>query len=94
MDNSKYENLYRHEVYLGDYRIEWSDQKITIVCVCQDRTELELFSESPTICPKCSRKYSIMEIVKVEVPEELADDQNYSDVDIDEIIEHDRRKWE
>ena len=94
MDKTKYNSLYRHEVYLGDYRVEWSDQKISIICVCDDRVELELFSESHTTCPKCSRRYSIMELVKIEVPDDIEDDQTYNQADIGDIIENDRRKWE
>tara|TARA_B100000131_G_scaffold323098_1_gene379817 strand:- start:4597 stop:4878 length:282 start_codon:yes stop_codon:yes gene_type:complete len=93
MGNQKYNSLYRHEVYLGDYRIEWSDQKISIVCSCHDKVELELFSESHTTCPKCCRRYSIMELVKVEVPDDI-ENENFNDVELQDIIEKDRRKWE
>jgi len=57
-----------NSVFLGDYRIEWSDQKITLTCSCDAAPELELFSDCPTTCPECGRRFSISEFIKVELP--------------------------
>ena len=65
MDNL--DSLYQDEIYLGSYRIEWSDQKIIVTCDCNNE-ELEVFSDSYTYCDKCGRRYSILEIIKVEAP--------------------------
>jgi len=90
-NNKTYDSLYRHEIYIGDYRVEWSDQKISIDCHCGE-TDLEIFSESATICRKCSRRYSIMEIVKVEVPEDLPDTEEIDivNMDINDILDNKR----
>ena len=92
MSNKGYDSLYRHEIYIGDYRVEWSDQKIVINCNCGE-TDLEIFSESATICHKCSRRYSIMEIVKVEVPDDLSETQDTHNVVIDDILDN-KRRWD
>tara|TARA_Y100000310_G_scaffold333156_1_gene410113 strand:+ start:3215 stop:3418 length:204 start_codon:yes stop_codon:yes gene_type:complete len=55
----------KEELYIGSYRIEWSDQKIVVDCLCTEK-ELEIFSDSYTYCPQCSRRFSIVELVRVE----------------------------
>tara|TARA_B100001250_G_C19813988_1_gene797255 strand:+ start:251 stop:535 length:285 start_codon:yes stop_codon:yes gene_type:complete len=89
-----YDTLYRHEIYLGDYRIDWTDQKITVNCNCSHQPELEIFSDTPTVCPYCSRRYSILEIVKIEVPAELEDEdiQHTEEITVDELVNEDRRR--
>ena len=89
--DKKYNSIYRHEIFIGDYRIEWSDQKIVIDCKCGER-DIEIFSESPTICRVCARRYSIMEIVKIEVPEDIPE-ENTDIVEIEDILDNNRR-WE
>jgi len=66
-----YTDIYRREIYLGDYRVEWADQKIIVVCSCLKAPELDIFSDSYTLCPHCGRRYSISEIVKVELPDDV-----------------------
>ena len=92
MNNKNYDSLYRHEIYIGDYRIEWSDQKISIDCTCGE-TALEIFSDSPTICSVCARRYSIMEIVKIEVPDDLPETEETHNVVIEDILDN-KRRWE
>ena len=55
----------RRGIFLGAYRIEWSDQKIMLDCVCGEK-DLEIFSDHFCYCPKCSRRFSIQEIIKME----------------------------
>lgn len=92
MSNKNYDSLYRHEIYIGDYRVEWSDQKIVINCTCGE-TGIEIFSDSPSICRVCARRYSIMEIVKIEVPDDLPETEDATNVDIEDILEN-KRRWE
>lgn len=75
-----------NSVFFGNYRIEWSDQKIVATCSCKAAPELEIFSDCPTICPECGRKYTISEFIKVEVPKgiPLNDDD---DGDIMDLLE-------
>ncbi len=86
-----YDKLYRHEVFLGQYRIQWSDQKLSIDCLCGE-TDIEIFSDTETVCPSCSRRYSIMEIIRVETPvDEDQEDVYVPPVDVDELIKTNRR---
>tara|TARA_R100000152_G_C6696704_1_gene127092 strand:- start:392 stop:676 length:285 start_codon:yes stop_codon:yes gene_type:complete len=89
-----YDTLYKHEIYLGDYRIDWSDQKVTVTCRCAHSPELEIFSDTPTVCPYCSRRYSIMEIVKIEVPSDLVEEDSpiKEEISVDELVSEDRRR--
>ena len=89
-----YDALYKHEIYLGDYRIDWSDQKITVTCNCAHQPELEIFSDTPTICKFCSRRFSILELLKIVVPADLEEDDNtmIHDISVDELINEDRRR--
>ena len=88
-----YDTLYKHEIYLGDYRIDWSDQKVTVTCRCAHSPELEIFSDTPTVCPYCSRRYSILELIKIEVPSDLEDYETpREDISVQEIINEDRRR--
>ena len=61
------DKLSRREVYFGAYRIEWSEQKIVLDCVCGEK-DVEVFSDQFSYCPKCSRRFSIQEIIKMEEP--------------------------
>ncbi|MBT7706781.1 hypothetical protein HN747_05045 [archaeon] len=56
------------EAFDGEYRIDWSDQKIVLKCTCKDATELDVFSDSATFCPSCGRRYSIIELILTENP--------------------------
>ena len=86
-----YDKLYRHEVYLGQYRVQWSDQKLLIDCLCEEK-DLEIFSDTETVCPSCGRRYSIMEIIKVETPvDEEQEDSYIPPVDVEELINTNRR---
>ena len=67
------DNLYQNEIYLGDYKIEWSDQKIVITCSCIHKEEIEIYSDSYTYCEHCGRRYSILELIKVESTTEKED---------------------
>jgi hypothetical protein len=71
-------NSYQREIYLGEYRIEWADQKISLDCSC-GTLELEVFSDTFTICPACKRRYSILELIKVETYFEDTDDDDLGD---------------
>jgi uncharacterized protein YbaR (Trm112 family) len=64
-------DIYQREIYLGDYRVEWSDQKISVTCSCPGKPHLSVFSDRYTTCPECGRQYSISEIIKVELPDGL-----------------------
>jgi uncharacterized protein YbaR (Trm112 family) len=79
-------DIYKREIYLGDYRIEWSDQKISVICSCDKGPELEVFSETYTVCPSCQRRYSISEIIKVELPEDVIQEA-YDQGDIIDIMD-------
>ena len=74
--------LFRREVCLTEYKIQWSDQKICVDCDCGEK-DVEIFSESYTYCSKCGRRYTILEIVQVEVP--LSEDPIYEDQQETEI---------
>ncbi len=79
-------DIYKREIYLGDYRIEWSDQKISVICSCDKGSELEVFSETYTVCPSCQRRYSISEIIKVELPDDVIQEA-YDQGDIIDIMD-------
>jgi len=79
-------DIYRREIYLGDYRIEWSDQKILVICSCNKCPELEVFSETYTMCPYCQSRYSISEIIQVELPDDLIQEA-YDQGDIIDIMD-------
>ena len=86
-----YDKLYKHEVYIGQYRVHWSDQKLSIDCICGEN-DLEIFSETETVCPQCGRRYSIMEIIKVETPvDDEMEDRYIPPVDVEELISTNRR---
>ena len=86
-----YDKLYKHEVYLGQFRVQWSDQKISIDCLCEEK-DLEIFSDIETVCPSCARRYSIMEIIRIETPvDEDIEDKYIPPVDVDELIKTNKR---
>jgi len=64
----EYKELYSNEIYLGDYSIEWVDQKLVVTCCCTGSPSIEVFSDSYSTCDTCGRRYSILELIKVETP--------------------------
>ena len=70
--------LYFREVYLGEYHVEWADQKISLDCSCGYK-DIEIFSDTYTICPECKRRYSILEIIKVENQMRESDETDIGD---------------
>jgi len=74
---------YRREVCLSEYKVQWSDQKISVDCMCGEK-EIEIFSESYTYCSKCGRRYAIMEIVQVEVPVDTVESETI-DIESDDM---------
>lgn len=65
------DSIYKNEIFLGEYRIEWSDQKIVVNCACGKNDDLEIFSDCATFCDICNRRYTITELIKVEAPLEM-----------------------
>jgi len=80
----KKESFYRREIYLGEYRVEWADQKISLTCLC-GQEEIEIFSDTYSSCPECKRRFSILELIKVEAYQE---DGSSSDQDIDDTLDY------
>lgn len=80
--------LYSKEIYTTEYRIDWSDQKIIVDCSCGEK-ELEVFSDSFTYCSSCGRRYSIVELIQVEVTGELE-----KEVSIDYLDEIGESSWD
>jgi len=81
----EYKELYSNEIYLGDYAIEWVDQKLVVTCSCADNTNIEVFSDSYSTCDTCGRRYSILELIKVEVPIRYEENNN-EEFEIDKAV--------
>ncbi len=66
--------MFQKNIYLGDYRVEWADQKISLECECGQET-IEIFSDASTVCSSCKRRFSILEIIRIEnYPDDLDND--------------------
>ena len=80
----KKESFYRREIFLGEYRVEWADQKISLTCICAQE-EVEIFSDTYSTCPACKRRFSILELIIVEAYQEY---DSSSDRDIDDTLDY------
>ena len=82
-----YDKIYTNEVYLGDYIVEWVDQKLIIKCTCEKEPSIEVFSDVYSACEECGRRYSIVELIKVEVPAQYETNSEFEETEFVDLIE-------